>query len=717
VKAGREFFNLHNHELIRLAVAIPAVRVADPAFNGEQTLALIRRAADRKAALVLFPELGLSAYTCDDLFQQRVVLDGCLAALEKIVEATRPLALVSVIGLPLEIGNLLFNCAAVISRGRILGIVPKTYLPGYREFYETRQFTSGLAARHDQIDLAGQLAIPFGSNILFRGEKIPDFVFHTEICEDLWVPIPPSSYAALAGATVLLNLSASNITVGKADFRHTLVASQSARCLAAYLYSASGPGESTTDLAWDGHALIAENGNVLCQSKRFSDDPQLICTEIDLERLAQERMRQNSFAENVRVEHERIQGFRTVEFSVEPQRVGRMLPERVYERFPYVPSDPARRDERCSEVYEIQVQGLVTRLRATGIKRVVIGVSGGLDSTHALLVCAQAMDRLRYPRSNILAYTMPGFATSRRTLEQAHRLMTAIGCEAREMDIRPAASQMLKDIEHPYSGGQAIYDVTFENVQAGERTSHLFRLANQHNGLVVGTGDLSELALGWCTYGVGDQMSHYAVNASVPKTLIQHIIRWVAATNRLGDEASAVLTDIVETPISPELVPESEEVGATPFQSTESMLGPYELHDFFLYHTVRFGYPPSKIAFLAYVAWHDPTRGGWPDIPAALRNRYDIGAIKKHLRTFLVRFFKLSQYKRTAIPNAPKVGSGGSLSPRGDWRAPSDSDATAWLAELDTIPDRSAPALIKGKRSGLVSRELSQRRRNSRPAD
>ena len=717
MKAGREFFNLHNHELIRLAVAIPAVRVADPAFNGEQTLALIRRAADRKAALVLFPELGLSAYTCDDLFQQRVVLDGCLAALEKIVEATRPLALVSVIGLPLEIGNLLFNCAAVISRGRILGIVPKTYLPGYREFYETRQFTSGLAARHDQIDLAGQLAIPFGSNILFRGEKIPDFVFHTEICEDLWVPIPPSSYAALAGATVLLNLSASNITVGKADFRHTLVASQSARCLAAYLYSASGPGESTTDLAWDGHALIAENGNVLCQSKRFSDDPQLICTEIDLERLAQERMRQNSFAENVRVEHERIQGFRTVEFSVEPQRVGRMLPERVYERFPYVPSDPARRDERCSEVYEIQVQGLVTRLRATGIKRVVIGVSGGLDSTHALLVCAQAMDRLRYPRSNILAYTMPGFATSRRTLEQAHRLMTAIGCEAREMDIRPAASQMLKDIEHPYSGGQAIYDVTFENVQAGERTSHLFRLANQHNGLVVGTGDLSELALGWCTYGVGDQMSHYAVNASVPKTLIQHIIRWVAATNRLGDEASAVLTDIVETPISPELVPESEEVGATPFQSTESMLGPYELHDFFLYHTVRFGYPPSKIAFLAYVAWHDPTRGGWPDIPAALRNRYDIGAIKKHLRTFLVRFFKLSQYKRTAIPNAPKVGSGGSLSPRGDWRAPSESDATAWLAELDTIPDRSAPALIKGKRSGLVSRELSQRRRNSRPAD
>jgi NAD+ synthase (glutamine-hydrolysing) len=716
VKAGREFFNFYNHDQVRIAVAIPSVRVADPAYNGEQTLALIRRAAERKVALVLFPELGLSAYTCDDLFQQRVVLDGCITALEKILDATRNLPIVSVIGLPMEIGNLLFNCAAVISRGRILGIVPKTYLPGYREFYETRQFTSGLAARTDHVDVAGQSAIPFGSNILFRCDKLSDFVFHVEICEDLWVPIPPSSYAALAGATVLLNLSASNITVGKADFRHTLVAAQSARCLAAYLYSASGPGESTTDLAWDGQALIAENGNVLAQSRRFSDDPQLIFSEIDLERLAQERMRQNSFAENVRVEHERIARFRSVEFSAEPPRVGRMLPERVYERFPYVPSDPARRDERCSEVYEIQVQGLTTRLRATGIKRVVIGVSGGLDSTHALIVCAQAMDRLGLPRRNILAYTMPGFATSKRTLEQARRLMTAIGCAAHELDIRPAANQMLKDIEHPYSGGNPVYDVTFENVQAGERTSHLFRLANQHDGIVVGTGDLSELALGWCTYGVGDHMSHYAVNASVPKTLIQHIIRWVASTNRLGDEASAVLTDIVETPISPELVPENAEVGATPFQSTETMLGPYELHDFFLYYTLRFGYPPSKIAFLAYTAWNDPTRGGWPDIPAALRHRYDIGAIKKHLRTFLYRFFKLSQFKRTAIPNAPKVGSGGSLSPRGDWRAPSDSDATAWLAELETIPERSAPALIKGKRSGVVSRELP-RRRNSRPGD
>lgn len=425
-------------------------------------------------------------------------------------------------------------------------------------------------------------------------------------------------------------------------------------------------------------------------------------------------MRQNSFAHNLALTREEVKRFRTVEFSAQPQRQGRLLPERVYERFPYVPSDPGRRDERCSEVYEIQVQGLATRLRATGIKKVVIGVSGGLDSTQALLVCAQAMDRLRLPRTNILAYTMPGFATGERTLEQARRLMRAIGCEAHEMDIRPAAEQMLKDIGHPYSEGREVYDVTFENVQAGERTSHLFRLANLHGALVVGTGDLSELALGWCTYGVGDQMSHYAVNASVPKTLIQHIIRWVAHSNRLGSQASAILTNIVETPISPELVPGH---GDLAIQDTEAAIGPYELHDFTLYYTVRFGYPPSKIAFLSYLAWHDSHRGAWPEVPPAMRHRYDIGDIKYHMRTFLQRFFKLSQYKRSCIPNAPKVGSGGSLSPRGDWRAPSDSEATAWLDELEKVPDRSAPALVKAKRGAVMSRELAQRRRNSRQTD
>jgi NAD+ synthase (glutamine-hydrolysing) len=380
------------------------------------------------------------------------------------------------------------------------------------------------------------------------------------------------------------------------------------------------------------------------------------------------------------------------------------MPERIYERFPYVPSDPAGRDERCSEVYEIQVQGLVTRLKATGIKRVVIGVSGGLDSTHALLVCAQAMDQLGLPRSHIEAYTMPGFATSARTLEQARKLMRAIGCQAHEMDIRPSALQMLKEIGHPYARGEKLYDVTFENVQAGERTSHLFRLANLHRALVVGTGDLSELALGWCTYGVGDQMSHYAINASVPKTLIQHIIRWVSETNRLGDEASATLRDILDTSISPELVPSGDGAGAEPGQDTEAQIGPYELHDFSLYYALRFGYRPSKIAFLAYCAWHDPTRGSWPDIKPAERHAYDIGEIKRHLRTFLHRFFKLSQFKRTAIPNAPKVGSGGSLSPRGDWRAPSDSEATVWLEELEKVPERSTPSLKKAEARGNIAR-------------
>jgi NAD+ synthase (glutamine-hydrolysing) len=687
VKAGQNFFNFYNHDFVRVAVAIPPVRVADPAFNAEQTLALMREAAARKAVLVLFPELGLTAYSCDDLFQQRAVLDAAETALERIVDASRALNLVAVVGMPVRADQLLFNCAVMVSRGRILGAVPKTFLPNYREFYEMRQFSPADAARSREIDLAGARGVPFGTDLLFRCVEQPLLTVSAEICEDLWTPIAPSSHAALAGATVIVNLSASNITIGKADYRHQLVASQSARCLAAYLYSAAGPGESTTDLAWDGHALIYENGTLLAESHRFSDSPQIVCSEIDLERLAQERMRQTSFGDSIRREHARLAGFRTISFSVELPRAERMIPERGYERFPYVPSDPARRDERCSEVYEIQVQGLANRLRYTGLKRVVIGISGGIDSTHALLVCAQAMDRLGFPRENILAYTMPGFATSERTLAQARALMTALGCEPHEIDIRPAAMQMLRDIGHPYAAGEKVYDVTFENVQAGERTSHLFRLANLYGGLVVGTGDLSELALGWCTYGVGDHMSHYAVNASVPKTLIQHVVRWVAQTGRLGAGVGQTLRDILATPISPELVP-GDPGGDGPAQNTESVIGPYELQDFNLYYTLRFGYLPAKIAFLAYCAWHDAKRGGWPDIPAAARNRYDIGNIKFYLKVFLDRFFSLSQFKRSCIPNAPKVGSGGSLSPRGDYRAPSDSESAAWLAALEAVPDR-----------------------------
>jgi NAD+ synthase (glutamine-hydrolysing) len=687
VKTEHNFFNLYNHDFVRVAVAVPAVRVADPLFNAAQTIALMNRAAERKAVLVLFPELGVTGYSLDDLFQQRAVLDAAEAALERIVSASRELNLAAVVGMPVRADQMLFNCAVVVSRGRILGAVPKTFLPNYREFYEKRQFAPADAARSGEIEIAGVRGVPFGTNLLFACTEQPLLTFCAEICEDLWTPIAPSSYAALAGATVILNLSASNITVAKADYRHQLVASQSARCLAAYLYSAAGPGESTTDLAWDGHALIYENGAMLAESHRFSDTPQLVCSEIDLERLAQERMRQTSFGDSIRREHARLTEFRTLGFSLELPRAERILPERTYERFPYVPSDPARRDERCAEVYEIQVQGLANRLRYAGLKRAVIGVSGGIDSTHALLVCAQAMDRLGLPRENILAYTMPGFATSERTLAQARALMTALGCRPHEIDIRPAAMQMLRDIGHPYAAGQKVYDVTFENVQAGERTSHLFRLANLYGGLVVGTGDLSELALGWCTYGVGDHMSHYAVNASVPKTLIQHVVRWVAHHQQLGAGVARTLLDILATPISPELVP-GKAAGNGPAQDTESIIGPYELQDFSLYYALRFGFPPQKIAFLSYCAWHDLERGGWPEIPAAERHRYAIGDIKRYLKIFLDRFFAQSQFKRSCIPNAPKVGSGGSLSPRGDWRAPSDSDSAAWIAALDLVPDR-----------------------------
>ena len=701
MKAGSNFFNLYNHDFVRVAVGIPAVRVADPAFNGEQMLALMHQAVERKALILLFPELGLSAYSCDDLFHQSAVLDGCLDALGDLIAASARWPLVTAVGMPLRVDHMLYNCAVVFTHGRVLGVIPKTYLPNYREFYELRQFNPADSALRDRIDLLRQRDVPFGNRLLFRCDEQPLMTFHVEICEDLWVPIPPSSYAALAGATVLLNLSASNITIGKADFRRELVASQSARCLAAYLYSAAGPGESTTDLAWDGHALICENGNLIGESRRFQDTPQLVCAEIDLERLAQERMRQTSFGEATRLRQTELRQFRTVEFSAELPRAERLLLERNYERFPYVPSDPAQRGERCSEVYEIQVQGLVSRLRAAGISRVVIGISGGIDSTQALLVCVQAMDRLGYPRKNVLAYTMPGFATSARTLQQAQHLMEAIGCEGHELDIRPSARLMLEEIGHPYGDGREIYDVTFENVQAGERTSHLFRLANYNGAIVVGTGDLSELALGWCTYGVGDHMSHYAVNASVPKTLIQHVIRWVADTDRFGPEVSRTLIEILATQISPELVPGKGD--SEPAQDTEAMIGPYELHDFNLYYTLRFGYPPPKIAFLEYCAWRDREHGRWPDISVEKRNQYDLAQIKAHLHTFLYRFFKLSQFKRSCIPNAPKVGSGGSLSPRGDYRAPSDSEADAWLKQLDLVPAEDS--------SGAASRRTHPARR------
>jgi NAD+ synthase (glutamine-hydrolysing) len=684
----KRFFNLYSHDFARVAVASPRCRVADPAFNARETIALARQAAEQGAVLVAFPELGLSAYTCDDLFHQRALLEGCVAALAEVVEASSTLPLAMIVGMPLRVDHVLFNCAVVVANGRILGVVPKSYLPNYGEFYESRQFSPSDNAVAERITLLGQ-DVPFGPEQLFEIENIPLLRFHVEICEDVWVPIPPSSYAALAGATVLVNLSASNVVVGKSGYRHQLVSQQSARCLAAYLYTSAGMGESTTDMAWDGQSLIYEKGDLLAQSERFREDSHIIFADVDLERLSLDRMHTTTFAQSVRHHAGRIAEFRIQRFSLELP-IERDLPlSRTIERFPYVPADGKRRDERCTEVYNIQVQALVQRLQSSGHQKVVIGISGGLDSTHALLVCAKAMDRLGLPRTNILAYTMPGFATSERTLRQARELMAVAGCTAHEIDIRPSCIQMLKDLGHPYAEGAEQYDVTFENVQAGERTSHLFRLANHHHAIVIGTGDLSELALGWCTYGVGDHMSHYNVNASVPKTLISHLVRWVADTRQIGDTGSDVLIKVLETEISPELVPGKTGTGkeeGKPAQVTEDFIGPYELQDFNLYYLLRYGFAPTKVAFLSWSAWHDRTLGPWPEGGSPARHEYDLTAIKKNLGIFLWRFFKTSQFKRSCVPNGPKVGNGGSLSPRGDWRAPSDSEATVWMDQLAKIP-------------------------------
>jgi NAD+ synthase (glutamine-hydrolysing) len=682
----KRFFNLYSHDFARVAVASPRCKVADPAFNAQETIRLARQAADQGAVLAAFPELGLSAYTCDDLFHQRALLDACLAALGQVVEASRSLPLALVVGAPLRVNHTLFNCAVVIAGGRILGVVPKSYLPNYGEFYEMRQFSPSDNTAVRSIPLLGQ-EVPFGPDQLFEIESLPLLRFHVEICEDVWVPIPPSSFAALAGATVLINLSASNVVVGKSGYRHQLVGQQSARCLAAYLYTSAGLGESTTDMAWDGQSLIYEKGDMLAQSERFRDDSHIIFGDVDLERLAQERMHATTFAQSVRRHADEVAKFRIQRAALDLP-LERDLPlQRLVERFPYVPADGKRRDERCTEVYNIQVQALLQRLQSSGHKKVVIGISGGLDSTHALLVCAKAMDRLGLPRTNILAYTMPGFATSERTLRQARELMEVVGCTAHEIDIRPSCIQMLKDLGHPYAEGKEEYDVTFENVQAGERTSHLFRLANHNHAIVIGTGDLSELALGWCTYGVGDHMSHYNVNASVPKTLISHLVRWVADTNQIGDTGSDVLIKVLETEISPELVPGKTGEEGKPAQVTENFIGPYELQDFNLYYTLRYGFAPTKVAFLAHTAWKDRAAGPWPEGGNPARNEYGLAAIKKNLGIFLWRFFKTSQFKRSCVPNGPKVGNGGSLSPRGDWRAPSDSEATVWMEQLARIPD------------------------------
>jgi NAD+ synthase (glutamine-hydrolysing) len=678
------FFSPYRHEFVRVGACVPQVAVAEPAKNGDGVLALLAKGDKAGVALMVFTELCLSAYAIDDLLFQDAVLDAVVGQITRLLAASKKLNPVFVVGAPLRWQGRLYNCGVVIHRGRLLGIVPKVFLPNYREFYERRHFTSGEAVRSATMTVAGQEA-PFGIDLVFAAGGANEFTFHVEICEDLWVPQPPSALGAAAGAEILLNLSASNIVIGKAQMRRLLCASQSARCLAAYAYSAAGAGESTTDLAWDGQAGIFEIGDMLAETERFSTTPEMAIADVDLGRIRQERMRTNTFGDNTRLISEAAPPFRRVAFDFAAP-AGNLELCRTVERFPFVPADPAMLADNCYEAYNIQVQGLAQRLAATGLKRLVIGVSGGLDSTQALIVSARAMDRLGLPRTNILAYTLPGFATSTQTKANAWRLMRALGVTGAEIDIRPAATQMLADIGHASAKGEALYDVTYENVQAGLRTDYLFRLANNNAGIVVGTGDLSELALGWCTYGVGDQMSHYNPNASVPKTLIQHLIRFVAASGDVDAETAAVLHDILATEISPELVPAGED-GA--IQSTESIVGPYALQDFNLFYATRYGFAPSKIAYLAWNAWHDAEQGVWPaNTPQTARRAFGLSDIKSWLAVFLRRFFEQSQFKRSALPNGPKISSGGSLSPRGDWRAPSDAHAAVWLDELErNVPD------------------------------
>ena len=670
------FRSLYRHGFARVAACTTRTALADPAANARTILRMAEDCDRRAVALAVFPELCISGYSIGDLLQQKTLLDAVETAIATILEASAKLMPLLLIGAPLRHQGALYNCALAIHRGRLLGVVPKIHLPNYREFYETRHFVSGDGQTGGDILVAGR-RVPFGTDLLFQAEDLTGLIVHPEICEDIWVPAPPSSDAALAGATVLANLSASNITIGKAETRKLLCRSQSARCLAAYLYAAAGAGESTTDLAWDGQASVFENGATLAETARFPTEDQAAVADIDLDLLAQERLQMGSFDTNRR---RNARAFRTIGFQLNPPDtdIGFL---RAFERFPFVPADTARLEQDCYEAYNIQVSGLMQRMQATGLKKVVIGISGGLDSTQALIVCAQAFDQLGLPRANILAFTMPGFATSDHTKGNAWALMTSLGVTAAELDIKPAAIQMLGDIGHPYAAGTSQFDITFENVQAGLRTDYLFRLANHNGAIVIGTGDLSELALGWCTYGVGDQMAHYNVNAGVPKTLIQHLIRWIIGTKRFPDDVCATLDAIVSTEISPELIPAG--AGETP-QSTEATIGPYALQDFTLFFTLRYGFPPSKIAFMALHTWEDATRGHWPPhFPPERRKAYNLPTIRHWMEVFIRRFFAFSQFKRSAMPNGPKVSAGGSLSPRGDWRAPSDGNAAVWLAELE----------------------------------
>jgi NAD+ synthase (glutamine-hydrolysing) len=672
------FYSAYDHGFVRVAACTHHAAIGDPAANAASVLGLARGCHDDGVALAVFPELTLSGYSIEDILMQDALLDTVEDALLDIVAASADLLPVLVVGAPLRYRNRIYNTAAVVHRGVLLGVAPKSYLPTYREFYERRQMAPG-------DDERGTIRIrdiqaPFGPDLLFAASDLPDFVLHVEICEDMFVPIPPSAQAALAGATVLANLSGSPITIGRAEDRRLLSRSASSRCLAAYVYAAAGQGESTTDLAWDGQTMIWENGLLLAESERFPTGERRSVADVDTGLLRSERLRMGTFDDNRRHHRESVDSFRRIEFRLDPPAddIGLL---RQIERFPFVPADPARLEHDCYEAYNIQVAGLEQRLRALNYPKLVIGVSGGLDSSHALIVAARAMDREGRPRSDILAFTLPGFATGEHTKRNAVELCRALGVTFAEIDITDTARLMLKEMDHPFSRGEKVYDVTFENVQAGLRTDYLFRLANQRGGIVLGTGDLSELGLGWSTYGVGDQMSHYNVNSGVPKTLIQHLIRWVISSGEFDAQVGGVLRSVLDTEITPELVPGDAD---DQLQSSEAKVGPYALQDFSLFHVLRYGFRPSKIAFLAWHAWSDAESGNWPPgFPQDKRPSYSLKEIRHWLQVFVQRFYSFSQFKRSALPNGPKVSHGGALSPRGDWRAPSDMSARVWLDEID----------------------------------
>jgi NAD+ synthase (glutamine-hydrolysing) len=663
VSAG--FLDVRTHGFARVAVCIPEVRVADPGFNAEAHRRVLEQAHREGAHYAVCPELGISSYTCGDLFFQETLRRQTLAALELLARATADWNLVLTVGAPLVVDDLLFNCAVTLYGGRPLAVMPKTYPPNYHEFYELRWFQPAGAARAAEIALLGR-RVPFGSDLLIRLDHLPGFVLHTDICEDLWTPVPPGTIAALSGATVLANLSASNVTVGKWEYRQELVRASSAKNLAVQLYSAAGFGESTADLAWDGHGLIAERGEIVAETERFALGGTAAIADVDLRVLAEDRLRQTSFGQNAAAF---ARPMRTVGVTrlAEPRAttVFESLRRHIHP-LPFVPADPAHRDQRCREVFLITATALARRLAALPDdgRRVVLGVSGGRDSTQALLVAVHAMDLLRLPRTSVIAVTMPGFGTSERTYRIAGALTRALGVSLREMGIREISGQVFAAIGHD----PEVEDVTFENVQAWVRKFLLFSLASRERAIDLGTGDLSELALGFATYG-GDHMSHYAVNAGVPKTLVSELIRW-AAERVFGDEPAVaqVLHDVLDTPISPELLRPTARGEIA--QRSEDLVGPYELHDFFLYHFLRFGFGPPRIARMALQAF---------------AGRYSLAEVRRWLIVFLRRFFA-NQFKRDCVPDAPKVGSGGSLSPRGDWRMPADASVAAWLAEAEAIP-------------------------------